>query len=101
MTGPALRDRDLAAQQRGRVVRAMVAALFTLTARMERARRQRKIAGTLSLLQLVADRQPIRRRRSPRCRTFTRRSSPGMSGNWKTPVTSRSPPTRLTGARDW
>lgn len=41
-------------------VHAMVAALFTLTAGMERARRQRKAAGTLSLLQLVADRQPIR-----------------------------------------
>ena len=38
----------------------MVTALFTLTAGMERARRQRKAAGTLSLLQLVADRQPIR-----------------------------------------
>jgi DNA-binding MarR family transcriptional regulator len=41
-------------------VHAMVAALFTLTAGMERARRQRKAAATLSLLQLVADRQPIR-----------------------------------------
>ena len=41
-------------------VHAMVTALFTLTAGMERARRQRKAAGTLSLLQLVADRQPIR-----------------------------------------
>ena len=41
-------------------VHAMVAALFTLTAGMERARRQRKAAGTLSLLQLVVDRQPIR-----------------------------------------
>ena len=36
-------------------VHAMVTALFTLTAGMERARRQRKAAGTLSLLQLVAD----------------------------------------------
>jgi DNA-binding MarR family transcriptional regulator len=41
-------------------VHAMVSALFTLTAGMERARRQRKAAGMLSLLQLVADRQPIR-----------------------------------------
>lgn len=41
-------------------VHAMVAALFTLTAGMERARRQRKAAGTLSLLQLVADRGAIR-----------------------------------------
>ena len=41
-------------------VHAMVATLFTLTAGMERARRQRKAAGTLSLLQLVAGRQPIR-----------------------------------------
>ena len=41
-------------------VHAMVAPLFTLTAAMQRARRQRKAAGTLSLLQLVADRQPIR-----------------------------------------
>jgi hypothetical protein len=36
-------------------VHAMVAALFTLTAGMERARRQRKAAGTLSLLQLIAE----------------------------------------------
>jgi DNA-binding MarR family transcriptional regulator len=41
-------------------VHAMVTALFTLTAGMERARRQRKAAGTLSLLQLLAGRQPIR-----------------------------------------
>ena len=41
-------------------VHAMVAALFTLTAGMERARRQRKAAGTLSLLQLVAGRGAIR-----------------------------------------
>lgn len=41
-------------------VHAMVAALFTLTAGMERARRQRRAAATLSLLQLVAERQPIR-----------------------------------------
>jgi DNA-binding MarR family transcriptional regulator len=41
-------------------VHAMVAALFTLTAGMERARRQRKAAAALSLLQLVAGHQPIR-----------------------------------------
>jgi DNA-binding MarR family transcriptional regulator len=41
-------------------VHAMVAALFTLTAGMERARRRRKAATALSLLQMVADRQPIR-----------------------------------------
>jgi DNA-binding MarR family transcriptional regulator len=41
-------------------VNALVAALFTLTAGMERARRQRKAAGTLSLLQLIADRGAIR-----------------------------------------
>ena len=41
-------------------VHAMVTALFTLTAGMDRARRQRKAAGTLSLLQLVASRQPLR-----------------------------------------
>jgi DNA-binding MarR family transcriptional regulator len=41
-------------------VNAMVAALFTLTAGMERARRQRKAAGTLSLLQLIADRGATR-----------------------------------------
>jgi DNA-binding MarR family transcriptional regulator len=41
-------------------VNAMVAALFTLTGGMERARRQRKAAGTLSLLQLIADNGPIR-----------------------------------------
>ena len=41
-------------------VHAMVAALFTLTAGMERARRQRKAAGTLSLLQLVAGSGAIR-----------------------------------------
>ena len=41
-------------------VHAMVTALFTLTSGMERARRQRKAAGTLSLLQLLAGRQPLR-----------------------------------------
>jgi DNA-binding MarR family transcriptional regulator len=41
-------------------VHAMVAALFTLTGGMERARRQRKAAGTLSLLQLIADRGAVR-----------------------------------------
>ena len=41
-------------------VNAMVAALFTLTAGMERARRQRKAAGTLSLLQLIDGRRAIR-----------------------------------------
>lgn len=41
-------------------VQAMVAALFTLTAGMERARRQRKAAGTLRVLQLIADRELIR-----------------------------------------
>jgi DNA-binding MarR family transcriptional regulator len=41
-------------------VHAMVAALFTLTAGMERAKRQRRAAAALSLLQLVAARQPIR-----------------------------------------
>jgi DNA-binding MarR family transcriptional regulator len=41
-------------------VNAMVAALFTLTGAMERARRQRKAAGTLSLLQLIADRGATR-----------------------------------------
>ena len=41
-------------------VHAMVAALFTLTAGMERARRQRKAAAVLSLLQLVASRAAIR-----------------------------------------
>jgi DNA-binding MarR family transcriptional regulator len=41
-------------------VHAMVTALFTLTAGMERARRQRQAAAALSLLQLLAGRQPIR-----------------------------------------
>jgi len=41
-------------------VTAMVAALFTLTGGMERARRERKAAGTLSLLQLIAGRGAIR-----------------------------------------
>jgi DNA-binding MarR family transcriptional regulator len=38
----------------------MVAALFTLTGGMERARRLRKAAGTLSLLQLIADQGAMR-----------------------------------------
>jgi DNA-binding MarR family transcriptional regulator len=38
----------------------MVVALFTLTAGIERARRQRKGASTLSLLQVVAQRGEIR-----------------------------------------
>jgi DNA-binding MarR family transcriptional regulator len=41
-------------------VNAMVAALFTLTGGLERARRQRRAAGTLSLLQLITDRGAIR-----------------------------------------
>jgi DNA-binding MarR family transcriptional regulator len=41
-------------------VAAMVAALFTLTGGLERARRQRMAAGTLSLLQLITDRGAIR-----------------------------------------
>jgi DNA-binding MarR family transcriptional regulator len=41
-------------------VTAMVAALFTLTGGLERARRQRRAAGTLSLLQLITDRGAIR-----------------------------------------
>lgn len=41
-------------------VHAMVAALFRLTAGMQRARRERKAAGTLSLLQLIAGRPAIR-----------------------------------------
>ena len=82
-------------------VHAMVTALFTLTAGMERARRQRKAAGTLSLLQLIADRGAIRPSRSPTCRTFTRRWSPGRSGSSRTLATSRSPPIRPTGARAW
>jgi DNA-binding MarR family transcriptional regulator len=38
----------------------MVVALFTLTAGLERARRQRKGASTLSLLQVVAEHREIR-----------------------------------------
>ena len=41
-------------------VQAMVAALFTLNAGLERARRQRKGAGTLSLLQVIDDHEQIR-----------------------------------------
>jgi DNA-binding MarR family transcriptional regulator len=41
-------------------VHAMVAALFTLSAGIQRARRERKAAGTLSLLQLIAGRPAIR-----------------------------------------
>jgi DNA-binding MarR family transcriptional regulator len=41
-------------------VHAMVAALFTLTAGMQRVKRERKAAGTLSLLQLIAGRPAIR-----------------------------------------
>jgi DNA-binding MarR family transcriptional regulator len=38
----------------------MVAALFTMNAGLERARRQRKGASTLSLLQVIADHEGIR-----------------------------------------
>src|ERR1022692_2444173 len=38
----------------------MVGALFTLTAGLERARRQKKAAGALSLLQVIAGRDGIR-----------------------------------------
>ncbi len=41
-------------------VQAMVVALFALTAGLERARRQRKAAGALSLLQVIAGRDGIR-----------------------------------------
>jgi DNA-binding MarR family transcriptional regulator len=41
-------------------VRSMVVALFTLTAGLERAKRQRKGASTLSLLQVVAQHGEIR-----------------------------------------
>jgi DNA-binding MarR family transcriptional regulator len=41
-------------------VQSMVAALFTLNAGLERARRQRKGASTLSLLQVIDDHEQIR-----------------------------------------
>jgi DNA-binding MarR family transcriptional regulator len=41
-------------------VRVMVAALFTMNADIERARRQRKGVATLSLLQVIASREAIR-----------------------------------------
>jgi DNA-binding MarR family transcriptional regulator len=41
-------------------VQAMVVALFTLTAGLDRAKRQRKDAGALSLLQVIAGRDGIR-----------------------------------------
>lgn len=41
-------------------VQAMVTALFTLNAGLERARRQRKGASTLSLLQVIDDHEQIR-----------------------------------------
>jgi DNA-binding MarR family transcriptional regulator len=41
-------------------VRSMVGALFTLTAGLEQARRQRKAAGALNLLQVIAGRDGIR-----------------------------------------
>jgi DNA-binding MarR family transcriptional regulator len=43
-----------------RDVQSMVAALFTMNAGLERARRQRKGAGTLSLLQVIAASDGIR-----------------------------------------
>jgi DNA-binding MarR family transcriptional regulator len=43
-----------------RDVQSMVAALFTMNAGLERARRQRKGASTLSLLQIVGDHEGIR-----------------------------------------
>jgi DNA-binding MarR family transcriptional regulator len=45
---------------RKREVEEMVAALFTLNAGLDRARRQRKGAGTLSLLQVIGDHEAIR-----------------------------------------
>ena len=41
-------------------MQSMVVALFTLTAGLERARRQKKAAGALSLLQVIAGRDGIR-----------------------------------------
>jgi DNA-binding MarR family transcriptional regulator len=41
-------------------VQSMVAALFTMNAGLERARRERKGASTLSLLQVIADHERIR-----------------------------------------
>ena len=41
-------------------VQSMVAALFTLTGALERARRERKAAGALSLLQVIASHDAIR-----------------------------------------
>jgi DNA-binding MarR family transcriptional regulator len=41
-------------------VQSMVVALFTLTAGLERARRQKKAAGALSLLQVIAGHEGIR-----------------------------------------
>jgi DNA-binding MarR family transcriptional regulator len=41
-------------------VQSMVAALFTMNAGIERARRQRKGAATLSLLQVIAGREAVR-----------------------------------------
>ncbi|MGD0379622.1 MAG: MarR family transcriptional regulator [Acidimicrobiales bacterium] len=43
-----------------RDVESMVGALFTMNAGLERARRQRKGASTLSLLQVIADHEGIR-----------------------------------------
>src|ERR1700722_19169276 len=43
-----------------RDVRSMVAVLFAINAGLEKARRQRKGAGTLSLLQVIAGRKGIR-----------------------------------------
>jgi DNA-binding MarR family transcriptional regulator len=45
---------------RKREVEEMVAALFTLNAGLDRARRQRRGAGTLSLLQVIGDHEAIR-----------------------------------------
>lgn len=45
---------------RKREVEEMVAAIFTLNAGLDRARRQRKGAGTLSLLQVIGDHEAIR-----------------------------------------
>jgi|ERR1017187_674139 DNA-binding MarR family transcriptional regulator len=46
--------------QMKRDVQSMVAALFTMNAGLERARRQRKGASTLSLLQIIVDHDGIR-----------------------------------------
>jgi hypothetical protein len=78
-----------------------VVALFTLTAGLERARRQKKDAGALSLLQVIAARDGIRPSDIADLQLVHPSRSAGRSGIWRTRVTCGSPGILLTAGRGW